>query len=107
MVYEDKTFKCRDCGKEFIFTAGEQEFFAQKGFTNAPSRCKPCNQARKSGASAGGDMAGGGFGAGRDAGGVRQMHDVTCDKCGKQTRVPFRPTGKKPVYCKECFQDMR
>lgn len=99
MVYEDKKMICRDCGKEFIFTAGEQDFFAQKGFTNAPSRCKPCNANRKAGGGEAGGMAAG-------AGG-RQMYDVTCEKCGKQTRVPFRPTGKKPVFCKECFQDMR
>ncbi|MBI4868432.1 MAG: zinc-ribbon domain containing protein [Candidatus Wallbacteria bacterium] len=102
MPFEDKKVICRDCGKEFIFSAGEQEFFAQKGFTNAPSRCKPCNANRKASAASGEGTSAGGAGAG-----PRQMHDVTCDKCGKQTRVPFRPTGRKPVYCKECFQEMR
>lgn len=47
MSFEDKTLVCRDCGNEFTFTAGEQEFYAQKGFTNEPQRCRNCRQARK------------------------------------------------------------
>lgn len=43
----DKTLKCKDCGNEFVFTAGEQEFYQQKGFTNEPSRCPSCRKARK------------------------------------------------------------
>ena len=34
----------------------------------------------------------------------REMHEVTCDKCGKQCQVPFKPTEGKPVYCSECFE---
>jgi CxxC-x17-CxxC domain-containing protein len=45
--FEDKTLVCRDCGEAFTFTAGEQEFYAQKGFTNEPMRCRNCRQARK------------------------------------------------------------
>src|ERR1044071_1364954 len=62
MSYADKTIACRDCGMDFVFTAGEQEFYAQKGFTNEPTRCPSCRQARKSG--------GGGrdsYGGGRDS----------------------------------------
>ena len=55
MSYADKTITCRDCGQSFVFTAGEQEFYAQKGFTNEPTRCPSCRQARK---------AAGGFGGG-------------------------------------------
>ena len=40
IMYEDKTLVCKDCGAEFIFTAGEQEFYAEKGFQNEPTRCK-------------------------------------------------------------------
>lgn len=47
MEYTDKTLKCRDCGAEFTFTAGEQQFYAEKGFTNEPVRCKACRDARK------------------------------------------------------------
>ena len=46
-MYEDKTLVCKDCGKEFVFTAGEQEFYAEKGFQNEPLRCKECRDARK------------------------------------------------------------
>ena len=46
-MYTDKTLVCKDCGNEFVFTAGEQEFYAEKGFQNEPTRCKACRQARK------------------------------------------------------------
>ncbi len=46
-MYEDKTLVCKECGNEFVFTAGEQEFYAEKGFTNEPQRCKACRQAGK------------------------------------------------------------
>ena len=49
-MYEDKTLKCKDCGKEFVFTAGEQEFYAERGFQNEPQRCKACRDARKNSA---------------------------------------------------------
>ena len=41
-MFEDKTLKCKECGAEFVFTAGEQEFYAEKGFQNEPQRCKAC-----------------------------------------------------------------
>lgn len=44
---EDKTLICKECGKEFVFTAGEQEFFAKKGFDNVPVRCPECRKAKK------------------------------------------------------------
>lgn len=43
----DITLICRDCGKEFVFTEGEQAFYAEKGFTNQPTRCLACRKARK------------------------------------------------------------
>ena len=46
-MYEDKTLTCRECGNEFVFSASEQEFFAQKGFQNEPSRCPACRAARR------------------------------------------------------------
>ena len=45
--YKDITLQCRDCGAEFVFSAGEQEFYAQKGFTKKPVRCPECRKARK------------------------------------------------------------
>lgn len=105
MTYSDKTLTCSDCQQSFTFTAGEQEFHASKGFTNQPGRCPDCRAARKR--SGGGDRGGysdsrggGGYGGG---GGAREMHPATCAECGKQTEVPFVPTGARPVYCRDCF----
>ena len=47
MSFADKTLTCRDCGSPFVFTAGEQEFYAEKGFTNQPSRCSDCFQSQR------------------------------------------------------------
>ena len=49
-MYEDKTLVCKECGKEFVFSAGEQEFYAERGFQNEPQRCKACRDARKAAA---------------------------------------------------------
>ncbi|WP_251862022.1 zinc-ribbon domain-containing protein [Clostridium sp. Marseille-Q2269] len=43
----DKTLTCEDCGKEFVFTEGEQEFYKEKGFENEPKRCPECRKSRK------------------------------------------------------------
>ena len=91
-MYSDKTIVCKDCGQEFVFTASEQEFFAEKGFTNEPQRCKACRIARKNG--------------GRDNG-PRQMYDAICSECGKACQVPFQPHGDKPVLCSDCFRNRR
>ncbi|HEY3297917.1 MAG TPA: zinc-ribbon domain containing protein [Armatimonadota bacterium] len=99
MSYEDKNLVCRDCNASFIFSAGEQEFHAEKGFTNSPSRCPECRAKRK---------ATGGFGGGsRGMGGTREMHTAICSECGREARVPFVPRGDKPVYCSDCFQNQR
>ena len=89
-MYEDKTLVCKECGNEFIFTAGEQEFYAEKGFVNEPQRCKACRDARKN--------------AGRPE---REMHDAVCANCGKDCKVPFQPREDRPVYCSECFASMK
>jgi CxxC-x17-CxxC domain-containing protein len=111
MSFADKTLACRDCGTEFVFTAGEQDFYAQKGFTNEPTRCPSCRQARKQGRSSGGyDNYGGGRGFGGGYGaprGQREMHTTTCAGCGQEAQVPFIPRGDKPVYCSDCFQNQR
>jgi len=51
MSYQDKQITCRDCGHEFAFTASEQQFFAEKGFTNEPKRCPTCRRAKRDGTS--------------------------------------------------------
>ena len=94
MPYTDKTLTCQDCGQSFTFSAEDQEFFATKGYSE-PKRCPSCRQARK--AERGG---GGGDGGYRQQ---REMHPAVCAECGKDTEVPFEPTGDRPVYCRDCF----
>ena len=94
-MYNDKTLACKDCGSEFVFTSGEQEFYAEKGFQNEPTRCTSCRQARKA------ERNGGNTGA------RRELFDATCSACGVETKVPFQPSGEKPVYCRDCFQGRR
>ena len=89
-MYQDITLKCKDCGEEFVFTAGEQEFYAEKGFQNQPQRCKTCRDARKN--------------AGKTP---REMFVTTCANCGKEAKVPFQPNSDRPVYCSECFAVMK
>ncbi len=116
MSFADKTLTCRDCGTAFTFTAGEQEFYAQKGFSNEPTRCPSCRQARKQSRNSGGDSYGSrdSYGGGSSYGGgyssdrgQREMHTTTCSSCGKEAQVPFIPRGDKPVYCSDCFQSQR
>ncbi len=95
----DSTLACRDCGQSFTFTSGEQEFYASRGFSE-PSRCPSCRQARK--AERGGGDSYGSYGGGSR--GSREMFTATCSACGKDAQVPFQPSGDKPVYCSDCFQ---
>lgn len=97
-MYSDKTLTCRDCGASFVFTTGEQEFFASRGFTNEPSRCPECRAARKGRESTGGGYASGGYER-RE----REMFPAVCSQCGKDTMVPFQPRTDRPVYCSDCF----
>ena len=102
MAYSDMTLTCSDCADTFTFTSGEQEFHAQKGFSNKPSRCPSCRAARKNNSGGGGgssfSRSGGGGG-----GGNRSTHPATCSGCGQQTEVPFVPTQDRPIYCRTCF----
>jgi CxxC-x17-CxxC domain-containing protein len=88
----DKTLVCRDCGITFVFTAGEQEFYQEKGLLHAPQRCPSCRANRR-----------------RERNGQppREMHQVTCAECGVQTMVPFLPRQDRPVYCSTCFDRVR
>lgn len=70
-----------------MWTAGEQEFYQQKGFTNPPSRCPDCRKLKKD-----------------QMRGERKFFTVNCANCGKEAQVPFEPKGGRPVYCRECFQ---
>ena len=115
----DRTITCRDCGETFTFTAGEQAFYAERGYSE-PQRCANCRAERKaqraasgydSGSSYGGGSrggySGGGYSSGGYSSGPRQMYPAVCSQCGKETEVPFQPRNDKPVYCRECFQEKR
>lgn len=129
MVSMDKTLVCKECGREFTFTAGEQEFYASRGLTHEPSRCPECRAARKAAGggrspsrggyssdygdnygSSGSSYGGGEYGGSRGGYGERaprQMYTATCSSCGKEAQVPFQPTSGKPVYCSDCFSQRR
>ncbi len=135
-MYNDKNLTCADCGQEFVFTASEQDFYAQRGFTE-PRRCPSCRASRKAarnatggggagssygsygasggysaggssyGGSSSGGYNGGGSGGGYRDRGPREMFSATCSSCGREAQVPFRPTSGKPVYCSDCFRSQR
>jgi CxxC-x17-CxxC domain-containing protein len=96
MEFQDKILQCVDCGAEFVWTAGEQLFFADKNFKNEPKRCKSCKAKRASRVTAGPQT-------------MRERVEThtTCSACGKETTVPFRPTQGRPVFCRECFQQRK
>ena len=98
---EDKTIKCVDCGEEFLFTVGEQEFYRDHGLTHAPTRCRNCRESRKA------QRTHHGSGGARPSGAVREMFKTVCAECGTETMVPFSPTSGRPVYCRDCFQNHR
>ena len=112
MINADRTLTCADCGQEFVFTASEQQFYADRGFSD-PRRCRSCRAARKA-QMGGGDSSGmgGSGGYGGTNGGYRErrpreMFEATCSNCGKTAMVPFRPTSGKPVFCDDCFSRRR
>ena len=90
-VYEDRTLSCRDCADSFIFSGGEQRFFAEKGLTNTPQRCPSCRANAKR----------------VRMGGPRDYHAAVCNSCGNQAMVPFAPRSDRPVYCSGCFDKVR
>ncbi len=96
---EDKYLVCKDCGEEFLFSASEQEFYAEKGFENEPGRCRNCRRARK--------QARGNSGDGQRFRDDRPMFKAICAECGEETTVPFEPSGDRPIYCRECFRKRR
>jgi CxxC-x17-CxxC domain-containing protein len=102
MSLADQTLYCRDCNEEFIFTVGEQEFYASRGLTNAPSRCPSCRAARKRANNGGSrEYSSGGRGGFREP---RTMYTAICASCGNEAQVPFQPRDDRPVYCSNCYQ---
>jgi CxxC-x17-CxxC domain-containing protein len=92
VAFEDKTLLCRDCSSAFVFTAGEQGFYLEKGLLNEPQRCSSCRANRR---------------RDRNAGAPREMTTVTCGQCGGEATVPFVPRLDRPVLCSNCFEQER
>jgi CxxC-x17-CxxC domain-containing protein len=88
MSFESKSLNCSDCGSEFMFSAGEQSFFASRGLRNEPKRCPSCRLVVRFSRT------------GRDP---ATLSDVNCAECGAITRVPFKPKGYRPVLCNGCL----
>lgn len=85
-MFEDRILQCKDCGADFTFTAGEQEFYSQKGFTNEPKRCENCRDTKKNALK------------------VREWFTTVCSECGGIAILPFQPYKERSVYCAECFR---
>ncbi len=92
MAFADKTLTCRDCGKNFTFTAGEQEFYQSRGLQNEPGRCPECRSARR---------------RANTESAPRRSYTAVCAACGAETTVPFEPKQGRPVYCSPCFSKQR
>ena len=90
-MFTDQVLKCRDCGADFLFSEGEQEFYAEQGFTTVPVRCRPCRAKRK-----------------RPDGRSRKvrLYEIVCAKCGEVVSVPVKPTPERPAYCGDCYREM-
>jgi CxxC-x17-CxxC domain-containing protein len=97
--YRDKVLQCRDCGNSFVWTSGEQAFYASKGLMNQPSRCPSCRAAARASRSAVGGPA--------PTQRPREFFPAVCDRCGVQTQVPFLPRDDRPVYCSTCYDAVR
>ena len=89
---EDKTLVCRDCGSEFVFTVGEQEFYAERGFSKEPQRCISCIKRRKSGTAERGSAV---------------LYEIVCSKCGEVEKIPFEPRHDRPVFCGKCYKERK
>ncbi|HSI88671.1 MAG TPA: zinc-ribbon domain containing protein [Pyrinomonadaceae bacterium] len=97
--FEDRSILCIDCDTDFVWTAGEQLFFRDKGLLNPPKRCKECKQAKNERLAAI---------AAAQSSGVKQRIEVAvkCARCSEGTTVPFYPSQGRPVYCRSCFLEM-
>jgi len=96
MSYQEKALTCTDCSQPFTFSAEDQQYHAEKGYTNEPKRCPTCRTARRSERS---NSDGSSYGRSD-----RAMYPAVCAQCGKQTQVPFQPRGDRPVYCSDCYR---
>ncbi len=97
--FQDTDINCIDCGQDFIWSSGEQQFFYDKGLKNPPKRCKACKQAKNERLASI---------AAAQASGVKQRIEVAvnCAGCNSLTTVPFYPSQGRPVFCRSCYLAM-
>jgi len=110
LTYLDRSLNCVDCGVEFIHSAADQEYYAQKGFTSDPKRCASCRAYRRTTRDSGADAhaLGGPRGYERtEDRAAREYFVAICTSCGNQAQVPFKPRMDKPVYCSDCFRNIK
>jgi CxxC-x17-CxxC domain-containing protein len=98
--FTDVTLSCKECGEEFIWTEGEQRFYASKGLVNQPARCWNCRSTRRAAMTTDGTST-------DPPSRQRVAYPVQCEQCGRATTVPFVPRGDRPVYCSSCFTQAR
>ncbi len=84
--WEEQVLTCRECGRRFVFTAGEQAYYREKGLDKPPRRCKQCRRAAR---------------------GQRPLWKAVCAACGQEAQVPFAPREDQLVYCADCYAQMR
>ena len=93
MEVQDKWITCVNCGKGFVFSARDQKYYVEQGFKNEPKRCRECRALLKRQRQ---------FTI--DADGVeKELFKSVCETCGRVTYVPFKPTGIKPILCRDCL----
>jgi CxxC-x17-CxxC domain-containing protein len=93
MEVSDRTIRCLNCGKDFVFSVRDQKYYEKLGFKNAPKRCRECRALLKRERQ---------FST-RSDGSTKEFFKVICAACGRPAYVPFKPTGIKPVYCRDCL----
>ena len=103
MSFQDKSIQCYDCGTTFTFSTAEQEQYISHGYSNNPKRCPSCRQERKARQNVNSldSYSNDSYGP------VRKMFPAVCSECGKATRVPFQPREDRPVYCSDCYSNVR
>jgi CxxC-x17-CxxC domain-containing protein len=89
VIFEDIVLHCVECGKDFVFTAGEQSFYSERGLLNEPRRCPDCRARRKQEREQGVE------------------YPILCAECGAEATVPFIPREDRPVFCADCYRNRR
>lgn len=93
MEERDKEIACINCGKGFLFSVRDQKYYEELGFRNEPKRCRECRALLKRERQF----------VTNSRGDVKEFFKCVCAACGRPAFVPFKPTGSKPVYCRDCL----